>query len=165
MEYKGDLVTRASERFSDWAWSGRVSPRTLMIMTGVWLVAVWGLSIVLILKDAEIENFWLIMMLMPGNLVGLAGLGHRADGPALDEWQKAMRLKAFMWGGNLTLAGIALFAALAMGLADNSWFWQPLSEKHWMIVFLLIATTWMCLTSFAAAWLTPAYAAGIDEYE
>lgn len=165
MTYKGDLVTRTSERLSDWAWAGRVSPRTVMAMTGFWLLAVWSVSIFLILRDAEIENIWLILMLMPGNLVGLAGLGHRSGETALDEWQQAMRLKAFMWGGNLTLAAIGLYAAFAMGLADHDWFWQPHSEKHWTIVFLLIATTWMCLTSFAAAWLTPAYASDIDEFD
>lgn len=165
MAYEGDQITRVSERLSDWAWADRVSPRTVMWMTAVWLIAVWSLCIFLIARDAAIENFFLIMMLAPGNLVGIAGLGHRSSETPPDEWQQSLRLKAFMWGGNLTLAAIGLYVAFAMGLADNAWYWQPEAERHWTIVFLLIVTTWMCLTSFAAAWLTPSYAAELDEYE
>ena len=165
MAYKGDLVTRTGERFSDWAWAGRMSPRTVMLLAGLWLVTIWALCVFLIVEDKTIEPHLFLLLLMPGNLIGTAGMGHRSSDTPPDEWQQAMRTKAFMWGGNLTLGVIALWMAFTMGLADNSWFWQPATEAQWTIVFLLAVTTWMSATTIAAAWLTPAYAAEIDEFE
>lgn len=165
MSYKGDLIARSGERFSDWAWSGRLSPKAVMILAAGWLVAVWILGILLLLYDSEIEGYLFVLLLMPGNVLGTAGLGHRHGEAGPDEWQRANRNKAFMWGGNLTLAAIALYTAFAMGLADNAWFWTPQTQDEWTVALLLIVTSWMCLTTISAAWQTPSYAAELDEYE
>ena len=165
MAYKGDLVTRTGERLADWAWAGRLSPRTVMLLAGLWLVAIWALCIFLIKEDKLIEPQTFLVLLMPGNLIGTAGLRHRSSEAPPDEWEQALRAKAFVWGGNVTLGVIALWMAFSMGLADNSWFWQPSTEGHWTIVFLLAVTTWMSATTIAAAWFTPPYAAEIDEYD
>lgn len=165
MSYKGDLIARSGGRFSDWAWSRRLSPRAVMVLATGWLLAVWVLGILLLQYGSEIEGYLFIMLLMPGNVLGTVGLGNRHGDAPPDEWQRARRDKAFMWGGNLTLAAIGLYTALATVLADYAWFWTPQTEDEWTVAFLLIVTSWMCLTTISAAWQTPSYAAELDEYE
>ena len=163
MSYKGDIIARSGERLTDWAWSGRLSPRWVIAIATVWLLIVWTFGILIAVYDVDFEMVLPLALLMPGNVLGVTFLGRRQGEPSADEWQRARRDRAFMWGGNLTLGLVVLWLASTMGFAEASWFWQPQTQGDWMAAFLLVVTTWLSLTTIAAAWLTPSYAADLDD--
>ena len=163
MAYKGDHATRSLERVSSWAWSGRFTPRAIMAVAVFFFLVGMIIGTISIIAQftIPISGFNAIMLFSFVIAARVLGRGD-AGTEMLDEWQKTLRARAFLWGANITLIVVGaflLYLALAEGRAG---WWAPGVRSDWLAIAFMTFTLWITGCTFAAGWLTPSYAGDID---
>ncbi|MEZ5682020.1 MAG: hypothetical protein R3E14_12095 [Erythrobacter sp.] len=105
-----------------------------------------------------LNAFMMFAFLIAKGVLGRAG----PEAPPLDEWQKTLRACAFLWGANIAIVAAIIFSFyLALVTGRDGW-WVPTVRSDWAAIAFLIVVLWLTSCTFAAGWLTPAYAAELD---
>ena len=166
MAYEGDRIAegldRAAMRVTGLqVHTGKIGPRTTIFATLIFM-SVTAIGMYLTVQGAKAGQGLVFSAAMGSLAIKLFNdYKERGNGP-LDERELAIYWKANAIGAMIPLIGVAVWSLFLGNFADFG-MWYPREKFEWVALCFLLLGLMTQIGLIVTGWLTPSYAADLDE--
>lgn len=166
MPYEGDRIAegfdRAAMRMTGrQVHTGKIGPKTTIVATLIF-ISLTAIGMYLTVQGAKVGQGIVFSAAMGSLAIKLFNdYKERGNGP-LDERELAIYWKANAIGAMIPLIGVAVWSLFLGNLADFG-MWYPREMFEWVTLSFFLLGLMTQIGLIVTAWLTPSYAADLDE--